>query len=134
MKNSKIYKESKRIIKFSLVGISNTVLTILFYNIFVFFKFNFILSNTAAYFIGILNSYIWNKNWVFKKEGHIKISYFFLINIAVTIISNCILFFLKEILRIDVRISQIFAVAVSAVINYLFLKVVINIENNKSGR
>lgn len=61
-------------IKFSLVGVSNTIISLAIYYILVLFEINYILANTLAFIISVLNSYYWNNRFVFKKSesGHLK--------------------------------------------------------------
>lgn len=61
-------------IKFSLVGVSNTLLSLAIYYILILFEVNYILANTIAFIISVLNSYIWNNRFVFRKRvsGHLK--------------------------------------------------------------
>lgn len=60
--------------KFSLVGVSNTLLSLAIYYILILFEVNYILANTIAFIISVFNSYIWNNRFVFRKSesGHLK--------------------------------------------------------------
>lgn len=71
IKNSAIIQ----FIKYSLVGVMNTLIT--FILIFVcksFLGINEYVSNALGYVGGLINSFIWNKKWVFKsdKKAHIE--------------------------------------------------------------
>ncbi len=79
-----------RFIKFSLVGASNTLITIVAYWIFInLFKMNFLLSNTVAYILGIVNSYFWNTRWVFKdSNADNTVIKFVIVNIVALAASN----------------------------------------------
>ncbi len=55
-------------IKFSAVGMTNTLVDFVVYSILTHFGLNYILSQVISYSAGILNSYIWNSLWTFKKE------------------------------------------------------------------
>ncbi|MEH7199359.1 GtrA family protein, partial [Priestia megaterium] len=55
-----------KFLKFGFVGIMNTLLTIISYLALIHFDMNYILANVLSYFIGVINSYYWNKSWVFQ--------------------------------------------------------------------
>lgn len=63
-------KELTYILKYSLVGICNTLLTALIYSIMVFFGINPHLSNFVGYGIGTVNSFLLNKYWTFKTPSN----------------------------------------------------------------
>jgi putative flippase GtrA len=57
--------------KYAVVGVMNTLLTLGV--IFVcksLFGVNAYVSNAIGYLVGVINSFIWNRNWVFKSNGH----------------------------------------------------------------
>lgn len=115
----------EKFIKFGLVGVLNTGITIFSYAILVYvFKMYFILANIIAYFLGMINSYIWNKNWVFKvKESHFLIYIkFVVVNIFVLGLNTLGLFILVDIYEINKMISQILVVGISTIINFLLTK------------
>ena len=69
MKNkSKIVNITKQFFKFGIVGTINTLNSWLVYYILIFFKINYLISNTIAYFASSLIGYFLNKIWVFKKK------------------------------------------------------------------
>jgi putative flippase GtrA len=57
-------------IKYALVGVMNTLLTLIV--IFVcksLFGINEYVSNAIGYIAGVINSFVWNRNWVFRSNG-----------------------------------------------------------------
>ncbi len=56
-------------VKFCLVGVSNTAISLIVYYIFVMIsKELYIVGNAAGFVVSVLNSYFWNSNFVFKKK------------------------------------------------------------------
>jgi putative flippase GtrA len=50
---------------------------------------NFLLSNTVAYILGIVNSYFWNTRWVFKdSNADNTVIKFVIVNIVALAASN----------------------------------------------
>ncbi len=57
-------------LKYAIVGVMNTLLTLVV--IFVcksVFGVNAYVSNAIGYLVGVINSFVWNRNWVFKSNG-----------------------------------------------------------------
>jgi putative flippase GtrA len=52
-------------IKFNFVGIANTGITVVVYNILLFFKVSELVAYPIGYAVGLVNSYIMNKFWTF---------------------------------------------------------------------
>ncbi len=59
-------------IRFLFVGGINTIVGYGSYAILLFFKINYLLANTLSTIIGVINSYIWNRNFTFKSEKNKK--------------------------------------------------------------
>ena len=61
----------KQAIKYGVVGLSNTLITmIVIWVMMKLFGCREGLSNLTGYVAGILNSFIWNKQWTFKGRFH----------------------------------------------------------------
>lgn len=59
-------------IKFGLVGVSNTVVLYVTYYVLIKFNVQYIIANTIAYFVSVINAYIWNAKLVFKQSNNAK--------------------------------------------------------------
>lgn len=60
----------KQLIKFGIVGVFNTLITFAVYNILARgFGISIHIANAIGYIAGVVNSYIFNKNWVFGAKG-----------------------------------------------------------------
>ena len=63
-------KTSIQLIKYGIVGISNSLLTLIV--IFIcndLLHMKLMLADVLGYIVGLINSFIWNKNWVFKSHN-----------------------------------------------------------------
>lgn len=62
--------EAGRFIRYCLVGVLNTLVTLC--TIFIcksLFGVNEYVSNAIGYVAGVLNSFLWNRQWVFRSDG-----------------------------------------------------------------
>lgn len=58
-------------LKYACVGVLNTLVTLcVIFICKVLFGVNPLVSNAIGYVAGVVNSFLWNKNWVFKTSGH----------------------------------------------------------------
>ena len=58
-----------RFIRFCAVGLLNTLVTFLVFTILRYFEVNIYLSNILSYVAGMVNSFFWNKKWVYKSSS-----------------------------------------------------------------
>ncbi|AIK37276.1 gtrA-like family protein [Bacillus pseudomycoides] len=115
----------EKFLKFGLVGIFNTLITIISYIILVKFGMNYLIANIISYLIGVANSYYWNKNWVFQSNGkNLSIFLKFLIvNLIVLAFNTFSLFILVDKLLYNEFIAQIFAIGIGMMINFFLNKI-----------
>lgn len=113
-----------RFLRFGAVGILNTIITILSYMLLISVGFNYLLANIVAYGLGVLNSYILNKNWVFKSdEQHQKLFIkFLLVNLITLGFNTASLFILVDYLSFNAYFGQIIATGFGMFINYFLNK------------
>ncbi|MCR5809105.1 MAG: GtrA family protein [Clostridiales bacterium] len=113
-KNAPEKKKGKsfiQLIKFALVGASNTLVDMLVntglsFVLNLFFSGNWIVytAKTVGYGCGILNSYILNSRWTFKEERRQdkrEILSFIAVNIAVLLISFGLIYLFKNVFRLN---------------------------------
>lgn len=64
----------KQFVKYAIVGVMNTLLTLgVIFLCKSVFGFNPYVSNALGYAIGLINSFMWNRSWVFKAaDGRIS--------------------------------------------------------------
>ncbi|WP_243278166.1 GtrA family protein [Clostridium yunnanense] len=117
-------KEMLRFIRFGIVGVMNTLITIIAFWILGKFGINYILANTLSYLIGVVNSYFLNSKWVFKvnaknSERSVK---FVIINLIVLAINNCLLILFVSKFSLDKHVAQILVIGICMVLNYFLNK------------
>ena len=65
--------------KFTLVGVLNTVIDFGAFNLLIFYfglhGINYILFKSTAFILALINSYLWNKQWVFRGGTRIYKNY-----------------------------------------------------------
>lgn len=126
----------ERLIRFGLVGVINTLITMIIYNVLIHFGVNYLIANVIGYGLGTINSYVLNNNWVFKTKSN-KIETFikFLsVNILSLAINSTMLYSMVSILDFNKSMAQIGAIASGMIVNYLANKLwTFNIEKIKEN-
>lgn len=56
-------------IRFLFVGGLNTIVGYGSFALLIFFGLNYLIANTISYIIGVIHSYLWNKNFTFKSKN-----------------------------------------------------------------
>lgn len=111
-------------IKFGMVGIINTLITVVSFNVLVFINMNYLIANCIAYFLGVINSYLLNSKFVFhetrNKDNMVK---FLIVNILVLGFNSLILYVGVNDLHINVSISQIISMILGTFLNFILNKV-----------
>ncbi|MEA2095912.1 MAG: GtrA family protein [Candidatus Cloacimonadota bacterium] len=119
--NNKITKTIEQFIKFGMVGLLNTLITISIIFIFMMLlNVSYILSNIIGYLFGFVNSFILNKIWTFKSKKPIgRESFFFVLIFAICyLLQLLLLIVLKENLKIIPEYAQLIAMGLFAVLNF----------------
>lgn len=115
----------KQAIKYSVVGVSNTLITaIVIWIMMKIFGYSDVVSNVTGYVAGVLNSFVWNKQWTFKSEAGWWSSAvrFGLVFGICYLMQLGLLMYLKEYLPIDPYYNQLLAMAFYTVINFVMNK------------
>ncbi|CAK7013698.1 MAG: hypothetical protein PARBA_00565 [Parabacteroides sp.] len=116
----------KQAVKYGLVGASNTLITASV--IWIMMKlcgFSEVTSNITGYVAGVLNSFIWNKQWTFQSSaGWISSAVRFgvVFGICYLLQLGFLMFVLMPYVPIDPYYNQLIAMAFYTMINFLMNK------------
>ena len=62
-----------QLLKYGVIGVMNTLITfVAFYLLNTRLGLSYGISNVVGYVLGVINSFIWNRNWVFKTRKNVK--------------------------------------------------------------
>lgn len=115
----------KQAIKYGIVGVSNTLITaVVIWIMMKVFGCSLVLSNAVGYIAGVLNSFVLNKQWTFKKSGNWGSSAIrFGIAFGICYLSQLLLvMYLDKTLTIDPYYSQLIGMVFYTIINFLMNK------------
>ena len=111
-------------VRFGIVGLSNTFISLVTYEILVYFNFNPQIANFIAFFISVINAYLWNNIWVFKgtKSGKSSIYKFILLYSVTFLISVGLLHLWIDVLHVSKYIAPMISLIITIPINFLISK------------
>ncbi len=61
-------KNVLQVIKFALVGVSNTLISETIYAVLVFFKVHYLPASFIGFSLSVLNAYYWSNKYIFREE------------------------------------------------------------------
>lgn len=116
---------AKQLIKFSIVGVSNTLISLGVYYGLYFLGVNYLIANTAGFIVSVLNSYYWNNKYVFKKtsNGHKKaLIRTFLAYGSTFLLSTFLMFIMIECMGFSGTIAPLISLIITIPLNFLMNK------------
>lgn len=122
-----------KLIRFSIVGVGNTLVNWSIFIILNAFGVYYIISNIIAYTIATVNSYIWNSSWVFKYGQGLNINTsvkFFILNLVGLTVNTTIMYILVDILNFNKFIALVIASIFVVIMNYTINKLWVFKEKN----
>lgn len=117
--------EAIKFVKFLIVGLLNTAITYITYVVLRFFNIDIVVSNMIGYILGLINSFVWNKTWVFKHKGNVlKEATLFLFCFCICYsIQLLVLMYMNE-KGINEYLTQFIAMVVYTVLNFILNRVI----------
>ena len=112
-------------IKFGIVGVSNTVVHLGVYYALLFIGVHYILCNAIAFCIAVLNSFFWNRNFVFKKKTGSKRAQLIkvaIVNGLVVGFTTFTLFVMVDIIGISEMVAPLINMCFSVPVSFLLNK------------
>ncbi|MDU7884964.1 MAG: GtrA family protein [Clostridium perfringens] len=121
-------------LKFGIVGILNTLITVVSFNILIFVNINYLCANCISYFLGVINSYLLNSKFVFKESrSKENLTKFLIVNILVLGFNSLILYLGVNELGVNISISQIVSIVLGTFLNFGLNKVWVFTEIGKGA-
>ncbi len=120
-----IYSSTKQFIRFGIVGVINTLITIsIIFILSNVYNVHYIISNIIGYIAGFMNSFLMNKFWTFQSKGNfLKESYWFILVFLISYaLQVLILYYLHGILKINENLSQILSMICYTLVNFILNK------------
>lgn len=116
----------KQFIKFGIIGVSNTLISLIIYYILVYFNCNYIIANIIGFLVSVLNAYYWNNKYVFETENKNKIKVMIKVYVSYGItfvISNLLLYVLVDKVGLSKYIVPLINLCVTVPLNFILNKI-----------
>lgn len=116
-------------IKFGIVGLSNTIISYVVYLILIKFGIHYLIASGAGFVVSVLNSFFWNNKYVFTaKNDEVRNPWKTLAKTFISyagtglILSNILLVFWIEILKLPDWIGPILNLVITVPLNFVLNK------------
>ncbi len=126
---SDFFKIVIQFIRFGIVGLSNTIISLVVYWVcYYFFNIHYFISNFIAFVISVTNAYYWNNKYVFRKENinkksHIKSYTKVFVSYGSTFLLGTILLYLwVDYFKISAGIAPIINLIITIPLNFILNK------------
>lgn len=125
--DNKFSKLLKQFVKFGIVGVSNTLISLGIYYLFVYINNDwYIWGNTVGFVVSVLNAYYWNNKYVFKKSSKDNIKPLLKTYIcygSTFILGTVLLYVMVHYLSISTLIAPLINLVITIPINFFLNKI-----------
>lgn len=122
----KIKKIIMQFVKFGIVGLSNTLISLVAYYLLVYLGCHYIIANTVGFILSVVNAFYWNNKYVFlnRQEKNLKKAF---VKVFVSyggsfLLSTVLITVFVEILHISEWLAPILRLVVTVPINFVMNK------------
>jgi putative flippase GtrA len=124
LKNQHSNKALIQFLKFCVVGLSNTVISLAVYYIILYFGAHYVIASILSFIISVLNAYYWNYKYVFNTKSDILKS---LIKTYTSygfsyVLSTTLLIILVEYYNISELLAPILVLVITVPLNFILNK------------
>lgn len=123
----KMIKHFEQFIKFGLVGVSNTLISLGIYYIMVWLDYHYLVANIVGFIVSVANSFVWNSKFVFKKKqenSRVKSLVKMTCSYGFTfVLSNFLMFLQIDICGISKYIAPFIGLLITIPVNFLLNKI-----------
>lgn len=122
----KLIKLISQFIKFGLVGVSNTLISLGIYYLMVWLGAHYLVANIVGFIVSVMNSFFWNSKFVFtEKKENSKLRSFIKMTCSygsTFILSNGLMILFIDVIGLSKYIAPILCLFVTIPINFILNK------------
>jgi len=112
-------------LKFGMVGISNTLISLAIYYTLVYLGVHYLLANVVAFALSVLNAFYWNSKFVFRQRSNHKKGRLLKVYLCygfTFLLSTALLFLMVDIIGVSELIAPLINLCVTVPLNFLLNK------------
>jgi putative flippase GtrA len=122
---SSLFSIIKQFLKFSIVGISNTLIALGTYYLLIYIGVHYIPANIVGFIISVCNAYFWNSRYVFKTKGSGEVKTFAkMVTVygSTSLVGTGFLFIMVDLIGISQWIAPLINICIMIPMNFLLNK------------
>lgn len=117
----------KQFLKFGIVGLSNTFISLAVYYVLVYFGCHYIIANACGFILSVINAFYWNNKYVFTNKQETSLAKAFL-KVFMSyggsfLLSTLLITIFVEVFHISEWLAPILRLVVTVPINFVVNKV-----------
>lgn len=115
----------KQFLKFGIVGVSNTLISLGIYYLLIFVGVHYIVANIIAFVVSVCNAYFWNSRYVFSKKDGSGAKPFIKTIVAygaTFLLSTGLLFVMVDVIHVSKWIAPLINLCITVPLNFLLNK------------
>lgn len=118
------YESLIQFIKFAIVGLSNTAISLVVYYALLWLGSNYFIANSVAWIVSVFNAFYWNNKYVFKNgNSYIKALIRTYMSYGVSfLLGSTILVILIEYFGVSEKLAPILVLVITIPLNFLMNK------------
>ena len=118
------YESLIQFIKFAIVGLSNTAISLVVYYALLWLGSNYFIANTVAWIVSVFNAFYWNNKYVFKNgNSYIKALIRTYMSYGVSfLLGSTILVILIEYFGVSEKLAPILVLVITIPLNFIMNK------------
>lgn len=117
------YQKYGQFIKFCIVGVANTTISLVAYYILMRVGVYYLVASTIAYCVGILNGFFFSSTFVFKRKMGVKLAVRFVgVYLSSLLINLGLLFVLVDFSGVPEFLAQVMVTFFNVIYNYFLNK------------
>ena len=113
-------------IKFGIVGLSNTAISLGVYYLLIYFGMHYILANFLGFVVSVINAFFWSSRFVFTEgEETSKVKSFSKVFVTYGgsfLVSTCLITIFVEVFRISEWLAPLLRLLVTVPLNFILNK------------
>lgn len=114
-----LFAKHKKFVLFCLVGLMNSILSVLIYNALMWAGLHYNLAYAIAFALTLINSFYWNGTKVFRGASKAAAVKYFAVYMTSFLLGSALLQLLVEQLHLHKTLAQLPVIAFGTIFNYL---------------
>lgn len=118
-----LIKKHSQFLKFCIVGMCNTFISVIVFNVLIYFGVHYLVATVIGYLAGLVNGYVYSSKFVFKKAVMLNTAVkFVLVYISALLINVVFMYVMVDMAKINPSVGQLIVTVFNVFYNFILNK------------